>query len=170
MRRSRPIRARDLPRVALHVVVEVAGLFGGRYRRTEGAHLVVTDADGRILVVRTTYLGRDWMLPGGRVERDERPHDAAVRETREETGIEATIQRLVAVDASDRDGVSFIYAATPSGGELEPQLGEIAEAGWVGRAEIAQSGSRLHRLLGAIEAVGTPDGVAYVTGLGTRRA
>lgn len=170
MRRRRRIRASDVPRLALRVIVEVAGLFGGRYRRIEGAHLIVTDADGRILVVRTTYLGREWMLPGGRVERDERPHDAAVRETREETGIEATVRRLVAVDASDRDGVSFIYAASPSGGELEPQLGEIAEVGWVDRAEIADSGSRLHRLLTAIESVGTPDGVAYLTGLDTRRA
>jgi ADP-ribose pyrophosphatase YjhB (NUDIX family) len=170
MRRSRRIGARDLPRVGLRVLSEVAGMFGGRYHRIEGAHLVVTDAAGRILVVRTTYLGREWMLPGGRVERAERPHDAAVRETREETGIEATVVRLVAVDASDRDGVSFIYAATLAGGELEPQLGEIAEAGWVERSEIAGSGSRLHRLLAAIEAVDTADGVAYLTGLGTRRA
>lgn len=170
MRRSRRIRPRDLPHLAVRVVIEVARLFGGRYRRVEGAHLIVTDADGRILVVRTTYLGREWMLPGGRVERDERPHDAAVRETREETGIEAAVQRLVAIDVSDRDGVSFIYAASPSGGELEPQLGEISEAGWVDRAEIADSGSRLHRLLSAIESVGTPNGVAYLTGLGSRRA
>jgi ADP-ribose pyrophosphatase YjhB (NUDIX family) len=170
MRRSRRIRPRDLPRIGLRALSEVAGMFGGRYRRIEGAQLVVTDAAGRILVVRTTYLGRDWMLPGGRVERAERPHDAAVRETREETGIEATVDRLVAVDVSDRDGVSFIYAATAVGGELEPQLGEIAEAGWVERSEIAASGSRLHRLLVAIEAVDTADGVAYLTGLGTRRA
>jgi len=170
MRRSRRIRTRDLPRLGLRAVVEVAGLFGGRYRRTEGAHLVVTDEAHRILVVRTTYLGREWMLPGGRVERDERPHDAAVRETKEETGIATVVERLVAVDASDRRGVSFIYAAHPTGGELEPQLGEIAEAGWVERAEIAASGSRLHRLLLAIEATASPAGVAYVTGLGTRRA
>jgi ADP-ribose pyrophosphatase YjhB (NUDIX family) len=170
MRRSRRIRAEDLPRLALRAVVEVAALFGGRYRRIEGAHLIVTDDEGRILVVRTTYLGKEWMLPGGRVERAERPHDAAVRETREETGIEAVIERLVAVDASDRDGVSFIYAARRSGGDLDPQLGEIAETGWVARSEIAASDSRLHRLLSAIEAGGTPTGVAYLTGLGTRRA
>ena len=85
-------------------------------------------------------------------------------------GIATVVERLVAVDASDRRGVSFIYAAHPTGGELEPQLGEIAEAGWVERAEIAASGSRLHRLLLAIEATASPAGVAYVTGLGTRRA
>jgi 8-oxo-dGTP diphosphatase len=167
MRRSPRIRAGDLPRLAVRAIVEVARLFGGRYHRTEGAHLLVTDGDGRILVVRTTYLGRDWMLPGGRVERGERPHDAAVRETREETGIDARVERLVAVDVSHRDGVSFVYSAARTGGDLAPQLGEISEAGWVRRDEIAASASRLHRLLEAIEAA---SGVAYVTGLRRPRA
>jgi 8-oxo-dGTP pyrophosphatase MutT (NUDIX family) len=49
--------------------------------------VLVRDDQGRILVVRTTYLGPGWMLPGGRVERSETPHAAAVRETREETGL-----------------------------------------------------------------------------------
>ena len=169
MRRSRRIRAKDLPRLAILAVVELAGLFGGKYRRTEGAHLLITDDDGRLLLVRTTYLAREWMLPGGRVERGERPHDAAVRETREETGMEAIVDRLVAVDASDRDGVSFIYAARVIGGELEPQLGEIAETGWITRDEMATTSPRLHRLVELIESA-DPAGVAYLTGLGKRRA
>jgi 8-oxo-dGTP diphosphatase len=170
MRRSRPIRPRDLPRLAIRAVIELAGLFGGRYRRTEGAHLLIVDAEGRILLVRTTYLGREWMLPGGRVERGERPHEAAVRETREETGIEAELGRLVAVDASDRHGVSFIYAGRAIGGELEPQLGEIAEAGWISRAEVAGTSPRLGRFLEAIESAHPDGAVAYLTGLGRRRA
>ena len=98
MRRSRRIRLHDIPRFLLRAVVEVAGLFGGRYRRTEGAHALVTDDTGRILVVRTTYLGPGWSLPGGRVERGETPHAAAIRETREETGIEVRLDRLVLVE------------------------------------------------------------------------
>ncbi len=170
MRRRRRIRLRDLPRLALRVIVEVAGLFGGKYRRTEGAHLLIRDDHDRLLVVRTTYLGRQWMLPGGRVERGEGPHDGGVRETLEETGIEAVIDRLVAIDASYRDGVSFIYAARAIGGELTPQFGEIAEVGWVPRAEIAASSPALHRLLEAIESTEPSAGVAYLTGLGSRRA
>lgn len=162
MRRRRTIRARDLPRLLIRGVAEVAGLFGGRYRRTEGAHLLLADDEGRLLVVRTTYLGPQWLLPGGRVERGERPHDAAVRETLEETGIEARVDRLVAIDVSHRRNSSFIFTGTVTGGELEPQLGEIAEAGWLDRSEIATTSHRLHRLLEIIEAA---DGVAYVTGL-----
>lgn len=159
LRRSRRIRAGDLPRIALRAITEVAGLFGGRYRRSEGAHVLVADRDGRILAVRTTYLGREWMLPGGRVERGERPDEAGPREAREETGIETRVDRLVAVDVTRRDNASFIFAATAVGGALEPQLGEIAEAGWLTREEIAAMSPRLDRLLRRIEASGD---VAYL--------
>ena len=43
-----------------------------------------------------------------------------------------------------------------SAGELEPQLGEIAEAGWLERAEIAGTLPRLHRLLALIDTGGEP--------------
>lgn len=160
MRRSRRLRLADLPRLLIRIVVEVAGLFGGRYRRTEGAHVLVRDEQGRILAVRTTYLGPGWMLPGGRVERSETPHAAAARETREETGLDVRIDRLVLVDAHRRRDVSFIFLATRVGGELQPQLGEIAEVGWLRREEIAATSWRLDRLLDHLEPA--PDGVVYL--------
>jgi ADP-ribose pyrophosphatase YjhB (NUDIX family) len=160
MRRSHRLRVAEWPRLAIRVVLELAGLFGGRYRRTEGAHVLVTDDEGRILAVRTTYLGPGWMLPGGRVERTETPHRAAVRETREETGIDVTVDRLVLVDAHRGRNVSFVYVGRVIGGELAPQFGEIAEVGWLGRDEIEATSWRLHRLLDRITQAG--DGVAYL--------
>lgn len=154
MRRSRRLRLADLPRLSLRILLEVAALFGGRYRRTEGAHVLVRDDTGRILVVRTTYLGPGWMLPGGRVERDETPHAAAVREAREETGVDVLIGRLLLIDAHRRHNVSFVFAASAVGGTLEPQVGEIAEVGWLTRAEIEATSGRLDRLLTLLEAAG----------------
>jgi ADP-ribose pyrophosphatase YjhB (NUDIX family) len=165
MRRSRRLRLADVPRLIVGGAVGFAGLFGGRYGRIEGAHVLATDAERRILVVRTTYLGPGWMLPGGRVERGETPHAAAVRETLEETGLHARIERLVLVDAHRASDVSFVFRGRVEGGELQPQFGEIAEAGWVGRDEIARTSPRLHRLLELIEDSG--GGVAY---LGIRKA
>jgi 8-oxo-dGTP diphosphatase len=150
MRRRRRIRAADLPRLFLGGVIGLAGLFSGRYARVEGANALVTDADGRILVVRPTYL-REWMLPGGRVERGETPHAAAIRETREETGLDVVIDRLVLVDARKARDTSFVFTARVTGGELDPQLGEIAEVGWLDVDEITRTSPGLHRLLELVE-------------------
>lgn len=159
MRRRHRIGLIDVPRLLIRVVLELAGLFGGRYRRTEGSHVLVTDAAGRILAVRTTYLGPGWMLPGGRVERSETPHRAAIRETREETGLDTAVDRLILIDAHRRGSVSFVFSGRLIGGELEPQFGEIAEVGWLDRDEIAATSWRLDRLLGRIDDIG--DGIGY---------
>ena len=154
MRRRQRIRLVDLPRLVTGGVVGLAGLFGSRYQRTEGAHVLATDDAGRILVVRTTYLGPGWMLPGGRVERGETPHAAAVRETREETGMHVRLDRLLLIDAHRAQDVSFVFSGTVTGGDMEPQLGEIAEVGWLERSEIEETSPRLHRLLALIDASG----------------
>ncbi|HVM23869.1 MAG TPA: NUDIX hydrolase [Candidatus Limnocylindrales bacterium] len=160
MRRSRRLRPADLPRLLVGGAVQLAGLFGGRYRRTEGAHAYVTDDDGRVLVVRTTYLGPGWMLPGGRIERGETPHAGAARETEEETGLRVVIDRLLLVDARRARDVSFVFGGHVVGGELAPQFGEIAEAGWVARDQIAASSPPLRQLLEILDAAG--EGVTYL--------
>ena len=87
----------------------------------------------------------------------ETPHAAAVRETLEETGPRVRVDRLLLVDGHRARDVSFVFGATVIGGELEPQLGEIAETGWLERSEIAATSPRLERLLAAIdEANGQP--------------
>ena len=162
---ARPIRLRrrvrliDLPRLVVGGIVQVGALFGGRYGRTEGAHLLVEDELGRVLVVRTTYMGPGWMLPGGRVERGETPEAAGVRETREETGFEVAVERLLLVEAYRPKDVSFVFGGRVVGGTLAPQVGEIAEAGWLTRVELAGTSPRLHRLLALIDAGG--EAVAY---------
>jgi ADP-ribose pyrophosphatase YjhB (NUDIX family) len=160
MRRRRRLGLADIPRLLVGGAVNFAGLFGGRYGRTEGAHVLATDDAGRILVVRTTYLGPEWMLPGGRVERRETPHAAAARETLEETGIEVEVERLLLADARRPDNVSFVFAARATGGEMAPQFGEIAEVGWLERPEICATSPQLDRLLEMIDQAS--EGAAYV--------
>lgn len=147
-------RAERFARFSLIALEAAAHRLAGRHSRTEGANVVVHDPEGRLLVVRPTLLPGEWMLPGGRVERDETPHHAAARETEEETGMAVEITRLLLVDARRRRDVSFIFAAELRGGTLRPQPGEIAAASFVARDEIAAASPRLERLLRLVDAAG----------------
>lgn len=70
--------------------------------KTLGVRAVVTDAEGRVLLVEHTYL-HGWWLPGGGVDRGETAEQAVVRELREEAGVVATGRpRLVSVHANER--------------------------------------------------------------------
>jgi 8-oxo-dGTP pyrophosphatase MutT (NUDIX family) len=66
-------------------------------RKRAAATMLLTDRDGRVLVVKPTYKP-GWELPGGAVEDGESPRAAAVREVAEELGIQRAAGALLAVD------------------------------------------------------------------------
>ncbi len=65
---------------------------------------IVVDGGGRVLLHRHKRLGR-WLQPGGHVDPGETPWEAALRETREETGVAAEhpgrAPRLIHVDVHE---------------------------------------------------------------------
>ena len=107
------------------------------------AGAVVHDATGRLLMVRR---GREpgrglWSLPGGRCEPGETAAETAVREVREETGLEVAAGPLVGrVERPGLGGVVYVIddvACTPLGGELAP--GDDADdVRWVDAAGLAR--------------------------------
>lgn len=62
-----------------------------------GASAVVEDGQGRVLLVRHSYIG-GWQLPGGGVAGGEPPELAVVRELEEEVGlVESTAPEFIAL-------------------------------------------------------------------------
>lgn len=84
-----------------------------------GAYAVIFDTEERVLLCHRRDMDV-WNLPGGRVESGELPDEAAVRETREETGLEVTVERLVGVCGKEsKDELVFAFLCRVVGGELQ---------------------------------------------------
>ena len=82
--------------------------------------IIVNDAGEIVLVRRAIEPGYGkWVFPGGYVDRGEEVMVAAVREAREEVGLEVRLERLLNVFSySGRVPVIIVYVATIIGGEL----------------------------------------------------
>jgi 8-oxo-dGTP diphosphatase len=55
------------------------------------AHAVITDGDGKILQLKSTYGSEGWGLPGGALDPGETIHEALLRECREELGVDIEV-------------------------------------------------------------------------------
>jgi 8-oxo-dGTP pyrophosphatase MutT (NUDIX family) len=110
-------------------------------------NVVVTDEEGRILLIRRTDNG-NWALPGGAVDLGESVPQAGVRETREETGVDCEITGLTGIysdpghvllytsNGEVRQEFSIVLTARPTGGEPTPS-DESSQVRWVSLGEAA---------------------------------
>ena len=87
-----------------------------------GVRVVILDKENRILMVKQHHDEKDiWMVPGGGIEEGESSMAAAVREMKEETGLDVEIDRLIwhteEVSARGQRFVNF-FMGRIKGGEL----------------------------------------------------
>src|ERR1700722_12767915 len=104
-------------------------------------NVVVVGEDMRILLICRTDNG-NWALPGGAVDLGESVPQAAVRETREETGVDCEITGLTGIysdpghvllytsNGEVRQEFSIVLTARPTGGEPTPS-DESSQVRWV---------------------------------------
>ena len=87
------------------------------------AAVVLATTDGKLVMVRRATepaIGR-WSFPSGYVDRGEAVEDAAVREVKEETGLDIEIAELVGLySRSGNPVVLAVYSAQVVGGLMEP--------------------------------------------------
>jgi ADP-ribose pyrophosphatase YjhB (NUDIX family) len=109
--------------------------------------VVVNDA-GEILMIRRTD-NDNWAVPGGAIDLGESVAQAAVRETREESGIECEISGIVGIysdpkhvllytsNGEVRQEFSIVLTARPLSGQPTPSS-ESSEVRWVPVSEVRQ--------------------------------
>jgi 8-oxo-dGTP pyrophosphatase MutT (NUDIX family) len=102
-----------------------------------GAVIAIRDGAPHVALIATRSRTR-WGLPKGAVTDGETSQAAALREVREETGIEARIVRpLPTIEYNFRAGDTLVYKRVDFylmeyvAGELEPQLSEVDDVEWV---------------------------------------
>jgi ADP-ribose pyrophosphatase YjhB (NUDIX family) len=103
-------------------------------------NVVVTNDNGEILLIRRTD-NDNWALPGGAIDLGESVSQAAVRETKEETGIYCEITGIVGIYSDPkhiihytsndevRQEFSIVLTAHPIGGIPTPS-NESSEVHW----------------------------------------
>ena len=93
------------------------------------ASFVIFERDGKILMARranTGYSDGMYQMPSGHIEANEYPIEAAIREAKEETGVDLKLEDLELVHVSYRintydtagDYVDFFFKTTKWKGEL----------------------------------------------------
>ena len=108
------------------------------------AGVLYRDDEGRILLVKPTYKD-GWDIPGGYVEDGESPRSAAIREVKEELGVDWPVQHLLVVDwaphPDEGDKLLFIFDGGLIDGsalaKVDPDEHEIGSVGFRAVAEFA---------------------------------
>lgn len=90
-------------------------------RKVVSAGMLIRDDTGRVLLVEPSYKD-SWEIPGGTVEPDEAPWTTAVREVREEIGVDRACGNLLVMDyvPSENDTLPERIAFVFDGGTIDP--------------------------------------------------
>ena len=122
-------------------VMELRRLVGHRPLIMPAASVILEDAQGRVLLQLRADNGL-WCYHGGAVELDEGVEEAARRELREETGLEAESLELLGVysglpelhfcypNGDEVAVIDHVYRCRAWCGALRPQAEEVRELRW----------------------------------------
>lgn len=107
----------------------------------------ILDGQGRVLLIQRSDNG-DWALPGGGHDLGERIADTAVRETKEETGLDVEVTGIIGIytdprhlieysDGEVRQQFSIAFRAVPVAGTLGTSA-ESIQVAWVAPGDLGR--------------------------------
>jgi ADP-ribose pyrophosphatase YjhB (NUDIX family) len=120
-------------------------------------NVVVTNDAGDVLLIKRSD-NDNWAIPGGAIDLGESMAQAAIRETKEESGIDCEITGLVGIysdpkhvilytsNGEARQEFSIVLTARPVGGQPTPS-DESTEVRWVKRDDL--TGYQMDRSMSA---------------------
>jgi len=121
------------------------------YQNPVPAVAVILQQNSRILLVKRKFepAAGDWSLPAGFIEWGEGPEQTAVRELKEETGLDIAVRNLYGVfpgnERPDHEILLVVYHGEILGGELQPG-DDALEAGWFAFSQLPENiAFRIHR-------------------------
>jgi ADP-ribose pyrophosphatase YjhB (NUDIX family) len=97
------------------------------------AACVIKDNDGKYLLVQEAQpkVYGLWNLPGGHVDKNESIEEAAVREAKEETGLDVGLVKKIGIWHNNvKEPIRHAFTVNVVGGKLKPQPGEILDVRW----------------------------------------
>lgn len=145
----------------IDIIQELRPLIGHTTYIGAGATAVITNEQGNILMVRHSDDGK-WALPGGHTQLGENAAYTAVREAREETGLEIAIERILGIytpttywvypNSDQVQWVIAVFKAHVTGGALHPDHTETSQAAWMTPQEVlaAETPAVLHTMHQAV--------------------
>jgi 8-oxo-dGTP pyrophosphatase MutT (NUDIX family) len=128
-------------------VADVRAIVGSRLLLLPAVSVHIRDAAGRLLLVHQVDR-QQWGTVGGAVEPGESPAEAAVREAREETGLEVELTGLVAAlggsgfemiypNGDECAYISIVFDARVVGGDLIADGVEVSQCAWFTAEQLA---------------------------------
>jgi len=112
-----------------------------------GVNIAIIQDERILLTLREDF--EVWCLPGGGVDPGESFGQAALREAREELGLEVRLTCLVGLYSRPgwraAGAYAALFAAEIAGGSLRLQVEEVLEARWFARSELPDTWLQGHR-------------------------
>ncbi len=132
--------------------------------RVDVAYVLITnEVQDKVLMVRNIH-SSSWSLPGGAVEVEESWSAAAIREAKEETGLNVELLGICAINECifEENGVHAIFvtfkARVINGEAMITRPHEIAEIKWV---DIAKANQLMPYYIGGFKAIIEAQVISY---------